>query len=78
MLLLQLTKAHTARPAENADYGITIGHRDTDNLITNCEITDNGKVGILVGRPECKDAWLGARALWVRGEMLGLIITRTD
>jgi len=33
--------------SENEDYGISLGHRDTDNLITGCTIERNGKVGIL-------------------------------
>jgi len=32
----------------NARYGISIGHRDTDNLITGCTIERNGEVGILL------------------------------
>jgi len=32
---------------ENRDYGISIGHRDTDNVIKDCTIERNGKVGIL-------------------------------
>jgi len=31
----------------NRDYGISIGHCDTDNVMRNNEITDSGKVGIL-------------------------------
>jgi len=33
--------------SENKDYGISIGHRDTDNLIRGCTIERNGQVGIL-------------------------------
>ena len=33
--------------SENRDYGISIGHRDTDNRIANCTIERNEKVGIL-------------------------------
>jgi parallel beta-helix repeat protein len=33
--------------SENKQYGISIGHRDTDNLIKNCTIERNGEVGIL-------------------------------
>ena len=32
---------------ENRDYGISIGHRDTDNVIKDCTIERNGQVGIL-------------------------------
>jgi hypothetical protein len=35
----------------NRDYGISIGHRDTDNLIRDNEIRLSGKVGVLF-RPE--------------------------
>ena len=31
----------------NRDYGISIGHRDTDNRITQCTIEANEKVGVL-------------------------------
>jgi len=33
--------------ADNLDYGISIGHRDTDNRICNSLIENNGQVGIL-------------------------------
>ena len=33
--------------SENRDFGISIGHRDTDNRITNTEIDRNHKVGVL-------------------------------
>ena len=33
--------------AENRKYGISIGHRDTDNIIAGCTIESNGEVGIL-------------------------------
>ncbi|MBT5874463.1 MAG: right-handed parallel beta-helix repeat-containing protein, partial [Candidatus Latescibacteria bacterium] len=32
---------------DNLDYGITIGHRDTDNQIRNCTIARNARCGIL-------------------------------
>ncbi len=35
----------------NDRYGISIGHRDTDNLITGCNIERNGKVGIIFREP---------------------------
>ena len=31
----------------NRNYGISIGHNDTDNVMRNNEITNSGKVGIL-------------------------------
>lgn len=31
----------------NVKYGISIGHRDTDNTIQNCTIENNGQIGIL-------------------------------
>jgi parallel beta-helix repeat protein len=31
----------------NSRYGISIGHRDTDNVIRECKIESNGRVGIL-------------------------------
>lgn len=31
----------------NLKYGISIGHRDTENIIQNCLVQDNGEVGIL-------------------------------
>jgi endoglucanase len=33
--------------SENRQFGISIGHRDTDNVIRNCTIERNGEVGIL-------------------------------
>lgn len=33
--------------SDNRDYGITIGHRDTDNLIKDCVIERNAKVGLI-------------------------------
>lgn len=33
--------------AGNGKYGISIGHRDTDNRVRNCRIEANGEVGIL-------------------------------
>jgi parallel beta-helix repeat protein len=37
---------------ENKDYGVSYGHRDTDNLVRNCTITKNGKVGVLFRNEE--------------------------
>jgi hypothetical protein len=37
--------------ADNRSYGISIGHRDTDNLIRDNDVLHSGKVGILF-RPE--------------------------
>jgi hypothetical protein len=33
--------------SENKQFGVSIGHRDTDNLIKNCTMERNGEVGIL-------------------------------
>jgi polygalacturonase len=33
--------------SENQRYGVSIGHRDTDNIVRNCTIERNGEVGIL-------------------------------
>jgi hypothetical protein len=33
--------------SENKQYGVSIGHRDTDSTIRNCTIERNGEVGIL-------------------------------
>jgi hypothetical protein len=33
--------------SENRQYGVSIGHRDTDNVIRSCTIERNGEVGIL-------------------------------
>jgi hypothetical protein len=39
--------AENCRFADNLRYGISIGHRDTDNLIRNCLIENNREVGVL-------------------------------
>jgi hypothetical protein len=46
--------------AENDRYGISIGHRDTDNIITSCTIECNGKVGIIF-RKEANEFRSGSR-----------------
>jgi len=33
--------------SENIRYGVSIGHRDTDNILRRCRIERNGEVGIL-------------------------------
>ncbi len=33
--------------SENRQFGVSIGHRDTDNVIKSCTIERNGEVGIL-------------------------------
>ncbi len=33
--------------SENRQFGVSIGHRDTDNVIKSCTIEQNGEVGIL-------------------------------
>jgi parallel beta-helix repeat protein len=37
--------------SDNDRFGISIGHRDTDNIITGCKINGNGQVGILFREP---------------------------
>ena len=37
--------------SDNLDYGVTIGHRDTDNRLHNCTIERNRKVGLLFRQP---------------------------
>ena len=39
--------AESCTLSQNRDYGISIGHRDTDNLVKGCTIERNGRVGIL-------------------------------
>lgn len=39
--------AENCRFADNLRYGISIGHRDTDNLIRDCVIENNREVGVL-------------------------------
>jgi parallel beta-helix repeat protein len=46
----------------NRRYGISIGHRDTDNVITGCTIERNGEVGILF-RKETNEFRCGSRNL---------------
>jgi parallel beta-helix repeat protein len=48
--------------SENTNYGISIGHRDTDNIIRNCRIERNGEVGILF-RKEASAFRSGSRNL---------------
>ncbi len=36
--------------SENIRYGVSIGHRDTDNIMRRCRIERNGEVGILFRR----------------------------
>ena len=43
--------AQDNRILQNKSYGISIGHRDTDNLIRENEIIESGKAGVLF-RPE--------------------------
>ena len=37
--------------SDNLDYGVTIGHRDTDNRLHNCTIERNHKIGLLFRQP---------------------------
>ncbi len=46
--------------SENSRYGISIGHRDTDNIIKECTIERNGEVGILF-RNEVNEFRSGSR-----------------
>ena len=46
----------------NERYGISIGHRDTDNVIRGCKIESNGEVGILF-RKEANEFRCGSRNL---------------
>jgi len=48
--------------SENERYGISIGHRDTDNIIRGCTIERNGEVGILF-RKEANEFRCGHRNL---------------
>jgi hypothetical protein len=49
--------------SENIKYGISIGHRDTDNLIQNCLIENNKEVGILFRKDSDDDFFAGNRNL---------------
>ena len=46
--------------SENKRYGISIGHRDTDNIIRGCKIERNGEVGVLF-RKEANEFRCGNR-----------------
>ena len=48
---------------DNVLYGISIGHRDTDNLIQNSLIENNKEVGILFRKDEDDDFFAGNRNL---------------
>jgi polygalacturonase len=37
---------------DNVDYGISVGHRDTDNTIRNCRIVGNRKIGVYFRKEE--------------------------
>jgi hypothetical protein len=43
--------AQNNKIADNRSYGVSIGHRDTENLIVENEVVRSGKVGVLF-RPE--------------------------
>jgi hypothetical protein len=47
----------------NIKYGISIGHRDTDNIIENCIIDNNKEVGILFRKDDNDDFFAGNRNL---------------
>ncbi len=38
--------------SDNRDFGISIGHRDTDNRISDCTVERNHKVGVLLRQPQ--------------------------
>jgi hypothetical protein len=46
--------------SQNSRYGISVGHRDTDNIIKGCTIERNGQVGILF-RKEANEFRSGSR-----------------
>jgi hypothetical protein len=46
--------------SENGRYGVSIGHRDTDNIIRGCRVERNGEVGILF-RKEANEFRSGSR-----------------
>jgi hypothetical protein len=43
--------AESCKLSGNQRYGISIGHRDTDNLIQGCRIENNGEAGIYFREP---------------------------
>lgn len=47
----------------NSKYGISIGHRDTDNIVQNCLIENNKEVGILFRKDDDDDFFAGNRNL---------------
>jgi Right handed beta helix region len=50
--------AQRNRITTNRDYGISIGHHDTDNLIRDNDVQDSGKVGVLFrDASRGKDFW---------------------
>ncbi len=48
----------------NRDYGTSIGHRDTDNVIRDNQITNSGKVGVLFRQPS------GGQNFWPNRNLL--------
>jgi Right handed beta helix region len=50
--------AEKNRMESNRDYGISIGHNDTDNVMRDNDVVNSGKVGILFrDHPQGKDFW---------------------
>lgn len=47
--------AEKNRIQNNRTFGVSVGHRDTDNIIQNNEITGSGKAGIVFVRNVVKD-----------------------
>ena len=54
--------------SENRDFGISIGHRDTDNRIVGCTIERNEKVGVLLRKPV--SAFRGAHRNLIEGSVI--------
>ena len=54
--------AENNRMLDNRSYGISIGHRDTDNVIRNNEVRNSGRVGVFF-RPERGAAFTANRNL---------------
>jgi parallel beta-helix repeat protein len=49
--------------SENVTYGISIGHRDTDNIIRNCLVENNKETGILFRKDGDDEFFAGNRNL---------------
>jgi parallel beta-helix repeat protein len=60
--------AENCECSENRDFGISIGHRDTDNRIVNCTVERNHKVGILLRMPQ--NPFRGAHRNVIEGTLI--------